>query len=77
MAAFRKALAGRGFVEGRNVAVEYRWASGAYDRLPKLAAELVGRHISYRIDQTEPDASGRVISAITSSSWGWARSAAA
>ena len=42
-AAFRQALNEVGFVDGRNVAIEYRWASNQVDQLPALAAELVGR----------------------------------
>jgi putative ABC transport system substrate-binding protein len=45
-AVFRRGLSEAGFVDGRNVAIEFRWAEGRYERLPMLAKELVDLHVS-------------------------------
>jgi len=46
LAVFRQSLAGAGYLEGRNIAIEYRFAEGRYDRLPEMAAELVRQQVS-------------------------------
>ena len=43
--AFRRGLRELGFVEGQNIAIEYRWGNDRYDRLPELAVELVRRQV--------------------------------
>src|SRR5258706_15542801 len=46
LADFRRGLAEAGFVEGRNVAIAYRWMEGHYDRLPDMIADLVQRRVA-------------------------------
>jgi putative ABC transport system substrate-binding protein len=56
VAAFRRGLDEAGFGEGRNVAIEYRWAEGDYARLPAMAAELVERRANVIVAITTPAA---------------------
>ena len=57
LAAFHRALNRSGYVEGGNVAIEYRWAEGRYEQLPALAADLVGRNVAIVSDRR--DGAGR------------------
>jgi putative tryptophan/tyrosine transport system substrate-binding protein len=56
VAAFQRGLEEAGFVEDRNVAIEYRWAEGHYDRLPAMVADLVDRRVSMIAAITTPAA---------------------
>lgn len=65
VAAFRDGLKEAGFVEGRNVAVEQRWADNHLDRLPKLASELVGRQAAVIVGNQSAIAAIRAVSTTT------------
>ena len=56
LAAFYQGLKETGFVQGKNLSIEFRWAGGQYDRLPSLAAELVARNVSVIVVYDLPSA---------------------
>jgi putative ABC transport system substrate-binding protein len=73
LAAFHGELRERGWVEGRNIAFEYRWAEGRYDRLPRLAGELAEAKVDLIVAGGTPNALAAQRASQTIPSWWSAR----
>ena len=54
LAAFKEGLRALGYIEGRNIAIEYRWAEGRFDRLPELASQLVALNVDVIVTAAPP-----------------------
>src|SRR3984893_2992837 len=57
--AFRQGLKETGYVEGQNLAIEYHWAEGQYDRVPSMAAELVRREVAVIVANSPGNLAGK------------------
>ena len=72
--AFRQGLRDLGYIEGKNIVIEYRWVSGNYDRLPALAAELAHLKVDVFVTAaTRPTLAAKEASATTPHSHGRSR----